>query len=69
MTDRLDKLDAFRILREEIKKYGSQRNFANAHDLREQDVSDVLNSRRPISPRLLTVIGLRRVEYFERANA
>ena len=65
----MDKLDALRILREEIKKYCRQRNSASAQGLRGQDVSDVLNSRRPIFPRLLVVIGLRRVEYFERANA
>lgn len=69
MTDRLDRLDAFRILREKIKEYGSQRNFAKAHGIREQDVSDVLCSRRPMPKSMLAIIGLRRVEYFERVEA
>lgn len=67
MTERLDRLDAFRIFRETIKKkYGTQRNFALTKGLREQDVSDALNGRRPLSTAMLKACGLRRVEYFER---
>lgn len=69
MTERLDRLDAFRLLREKIKEYGSQRNFAKAYGIREQDVSDVLCSRRPIPKSMLSIIGLRHVEYFEKVAA
>ncbi|MBS1029228.1 helix-turn-helix domain-containing protein [Gluconobacter albidus] len=69
MSERLDRLDAFRILRETIKKnYGTQRNFAQENDLREQDVSDALNGRRPLSAAMLKACGLRRIEYFERVE-
>ncbi|GBR10519.1 hypothetical protein [Acetobacter oeni] len=65
---RLDRVDAFRILRDAIGKYGTQRKFALAHGLREQDVSDVLCSRRPVPDSMLRAVGLRRVEYFVAAE-
>ncbi|GBQ79506.1 hypothetical protein AA13595_0043 [Gluconacetobacter johannae DSM 13595] len=68
MTRRLDLVDAFRIVREKIKEYGSQRNFAQAHGIREQDVSDALCDRRPIPPAVLKAAGLRRVTYFEQVD-
>ncbi|MBB2157041.1 hypothetical protein HLH33_12090 [Gluconacetobacter diazotrophicus] len=66
MKRRLDLLDAYRIVREKIKEYGSQRNFAQTHGIREQDVSDALCDRRPIPPAVLKAAGLRRVTYYER---
>ncbi|NVN09731.1 helix-turn-helix domain-containing protein [Nguyenibacter vanlangensis] len=64
--NRLDSVDAFRIVGQAIAKYGNQRSFARAHGIREQDVSDMMRGRRQLSPTVLKAAGLRRVTYFER---
>lgn len=69
MTDRLDRLDVFRILRQTIKeKYGNQRTFAEKVGCTPQYVSDVMNGRRDIPSQFLKAAGIRQITYFERVE-
>ena len=65
MTDFIDGFEAFGRIRAFIrKKYGTQRKCARALGISESHLSDMLNSRCEISPRLLAAAGLvRRVVY------
>ncbi|MCX8667063.1 hypothetical protein J3T99_05490 [Acetobacteraceae bacterium B3987] len=65
MPDFIDGFEAFARIRAFIrKKYGTQRKCARALGLSEGHLSDMLNSRCEISPRLLAAAGLvRRVVY------
>ncbi|OUJ04962.1 helix-turn-helix transcriptional regulator [Gluconobacter sp. DsW_058] len=70
MTDRLDRLDVFRILRETIRiKYVNQRTFAERMGCTPQYVSDVMNGRRDIPLAFLKACGIRQITYFERVEA
>lgn len=70
MTERLDSVDVFRILRETIKeKYGNQRIFAERHGVTPQYVSDVLAGRREMPKRFLQTCKIRKIAYFERVEA
>lgn len=65
MNETIDGAAAFGRIRAFIrKKYGTQRKCARALGLSEGHLSDMLNSRCEISPRLLAAAGLvRRVVY------
>ncbi|PYD63541.1 transcriptional regulator [Gluconacetobacter entanii] len=68
MSEQLDRIDAFRILREKIKEYGNQRIFAQEVGITPQYLSDMLCGRKPLSDAILKFIGLRRKEYFLRTG-
>lgn len=46
------------LLRREIEKAGSQRQWALRHDISTGFLGDVLNGRAPIGPSILTALGL-----------
>lgn len=48
----------------EIKRAGTQKAFAQANNLSEQFVSDVVLGRRPISSAIEKALGLFRVTYW-----
>lgn len=69
MSERLDTIDVFRILRQTIKgKYGNQRTFAERMKVTPQYVSDVLNDRREIPKAFLKACGIRKITYFEQVE-
>ena len=69
MSERLDRMDVFRILRETIKgKYGNQRTFAERMGCTPQYVSDVMNGRRDIPAAFLKACGVRQITYFTRED-
>lgn len=51
-----------------IKVDGSQKAFAKRVGLSESYLSDVLNKRRDISPRILKFLGLERVISYRRID-
>lgn len=51
-----------------IKADGSQKAFAKRIGLSESYLSDVLNRRRDISPRILKFLGLERVISYRRID-
>jgi len=69
VSDRLDRLDVFRILQETIRgKYVNQRTFAERMGCTPQYVSDVMNGRREIPAAFLKACGIRQITYFERVE-
>jgi DNA-binding transcriptional regulator YdaS (Cro superfamily) len=51
-----------------IKAEGSQKAFARRVGLSESYLSDILNRRREISPRILKFLGLERVVTYQRVD-
>lgn len=51
-----------------IQVAGSQKAYAKRVGLSESYLSDVLNGRRDISPRILKHLGLERVVYYKRID-
>lgn len=51
-----------------MSEAGSARKFATAHGMTPSYVSQVLSGKLPMSDRLLSVIGIRRVVEFERVR-
>lgn len=51
-----------------IEVEGSQKAYAKLVGLSESYLSDVLNRRRDISPRILKHLGLERVTYYRRID-
>ena len=51
-----------------IQAEGSQKAYAKRVGLSESYLSDVLNRRRDISPRILKHLGLERVVYYRRVD-
>jgi len=69
VSERLDRLDVFRILRETIRsKYVNQRIFAERMGCTPQYVSDVMNGRRDIPAAFLKACGVRQITYFTRED-
>lgn len=48
-------------LRVAVNREGSQKNFAERHDISEQYLSDVLRGRREPGQKILDAIGVERV--------
>lgn len=66
-SDHLDKQTiAEKRLRAYVRSAGSQKSAALSLGVSQQYLSDVLNGRRGITPRVLAQLGLRRVERYER---
>lgn len=61
----MNESEAIEALREEVRRIGSQKAFAEAHGISEQYVSDMLRGRRAISDRVLGSLGLERVTTIE----
>ena len=69
MSERLDRMDVFRILRNTIRsKYVNQRTFAERMGCTPQYVSDVMNGRRDIPAAFLKACGVRQITYFTRED-
>lgn len=51
-----------------VEVEGSQKAYAKRVGLSESYLSDVLNKRRDISPRILKHLGLERVVYYRRKD-
>jgi DNA-binding transcriptional regulator YdaS (Cro superfamily) len=56
------------LVRLGIQIEGSQKAYAKRVGLSESYLSDVLNQRRDISPRILKHLGLERVVYYRRID-
>lgn len=54
----LDDLDVFARLRAACQAAGGQKAWAERHGMSAQYVGDVLATRRPIGPSILTALGL-----------
>ena len=59
-----DSVDVFRLLGYAIADAGSQREFADLHGFTAPYISLVATGKRPISPRMLKALGLRKVVRF-----
>jgi DNA-binding transcriptional regulator YdaS (Cro superfamily) len=57
-----------KLVRIGIEVEGSQKAYAKRVGLSESYLSDVLNRRRDISPRILKHLGLERVTYYRRID-
>lgn len=55
------------LLEEEIRRSGSQKEWAWTHGVSQQHLSDVLNGHRELSCKILDALGYRRVVLYERA--
>lgn len=56
------------MVRTGIEVVGSQKAYAKRVGLSESYLSDMLNKRRDISPRILKHLGLERVVYYRRID-
>lgn len=61
-------VDVYAEIRRACDLAGGQRRWAEAHGLSPQHVNDVLACRREISPRILSALGLVKVERYARAS-
>lgn len=59
---RYNESETYMKLRAGVKAAGSETAFARKAGITKQSMSDMLSGKRPMSPRVLKVIGLRRVE-------
>ena len=66
MGDSIPAYGLLYILRAECKAAGTQKAWAQAHDISPQYVADVLNGRREPSERIARALGWQRVVLFER---
>lgn len=61
--DRLDDEGAKRLLLATIRKagYGGKQALARAAGIKQQNITEQLAGKRPLSPRLLAALGLERI--------
>jgi hypothetical protein len=59
---RLNEAQTYMRLRDAVKAAGSEAAFAKRVGITRQSMSDIMNSRRPMSPAVLKMIGLREVK-------
>ena len=57
------------VLREAVRKAGNQKQFAAAHGVGQQYVSEILRGTRAPSPRILAALGLVRITAYVPAPA
>ena len=65
---RIDEDRVLNMVRIGIQVEGSQKAYAKRVKLSESYLSDMLNRRRDISPRILKHLGLERVVYYRRID-
>lgn len=63
-TELLSETEVLRLLREDVDAEGSQKAWAQKHSIGEAYLSDVLNKRRNVTPRICEVLGLSKQIFF-----
>ena len=64
----LDALDVHRALAVACKRAGSQKSFAESHNLSTAYVNEVLHGRKDAGDGILDALGLMRVVRYKRVN-
>ena len=64
----LDQKDVIRLLRSEVSRAGSQKEWAKENGVTPSSVSMVLSGVRPPNKKMISALKLRRVVVFERVH-
>jgi hypothetical protein len=64
----LDQKDVVRLLRSEVNRTGSQKEWAKKNGVTPSSISMVLSGDRPPNKKIISALKLRRVVVFERVD-
>ena len=64
----LDQKDVVRLLRSEVNRAGSQKEWAKENGITPSSISMVLSGVRPPNKKIISALKLRRVVVFERVD-
>jgi hypothetical protein len=64
----LDQKDVVRLLRSEVNRAGSQKEWAKENGVTPSSISMVLSGVRPPNKKIISALKLRRVVVFERVD-
>jgi hypothetical protein len=68
MTKRLTECDMLEMLRAACAEAGTQRAWANAHNLAPSFVNDVLKGKRGVTDRILDALGYEFIGYYRKKH-
>ncbi len=56
------------LLKESIRDAGSQRAYSRMHNISKTDINDIVNRKKPLQPKLLSILNIKKIVKYKDLN-